>query len=47
MLQFFPQVNILKKCQLKSEALPLYINSFKRSMGLLYIYILKWKALEN
>ncbi len=41
MLQILPQVNILKECQLKGEALPLCTNSFKRSMGLPCAYILE------
>ena len=47
MLQIVSQVNILNKCQLKSKVLSLYTNLLKKSMRLLYIYILKQKVLEN
>lgn len=47
MLQVFPQVNILKECQYKVEALPPYIYLFRRLMGLLYINILENRALKN
>lgn len=47
MLQILPQVNILKECQLKGEALLPYINSFKKSMRLPYTHILKQRVLEN
>lgn len=47
MLQILPQVNILKECQHKSEALPPCTNWFEGSMRLPYVYILNWKALEN
>ena len=46
-MQILPQVNILKKCQLKGKALPPCINSFRRSMGLPYAHILERRALEN
>ncbi len=46
-LKIFSQVNILKECQFKGEALLLCINSFKRLIGLPCTYILKWKVLEN
>ena len=47
MLQILPQVNILKECQLKGEALPPCTNSFRRSMGLPCAHILERRALEN
>ena len=46
-LQILPQVNILKECQLKGEALQPCTNLFKRSMGLPFAHILEWGQLEN
>ena len=47
MFQILPQVNILKECQLKGEALPPCTNSFKRSIGLPFEHILERRALAN
>ena len=46
-LQIFPQVNILKECQLKGKALPRCTNLFKRSIGLPCAYSFEQKALKN